>query len=603
MSRTFMSRNQVARGGVEELRAALARSKAGFLSIALFSFFVNLLILTGPLFMLQVYDRVLAARSEATLLVLFLLVILLYAIMGILDHVRSRIAARIGARLQSEFDIRVFRALLDRSALASKGIAGPRGMRDLDALQKMLSSSAIFAVFDIPWTPVFLFVIFVFHPWMGYLALAGGLLLIALTLLNQRGTKRIQAKAADASRISDEMTMALARDAETVKALGMRKSAATRWRATRHTALAANIAYSDTNGFYTAMSKTFRIFLQSAILALGAWLVLRGEIKAGAMIAGSILIGRALAPIETAISQWELMQRAQEGWRNLSLLLEQIPEDDTRTTLPRPRALLQVQQVTAVPPGENVATLRMMSFELGPGHALGVIGPSGSGKSTLARLLTGVWQPMAGKIRLDGAALDQYGPDGLADHVGYLPQDVVLFEGTIAENIARLTADPDPDKVIAAARKAAAHEMILKLPQGYDTPLPATGQRLSGGQKQRIGLARALYGDPVLLILDEPNSNLDAEGSVALNMAIRALKASGGAAVIMAHRPAAIEECDLVLIMDHGARTAFGPRDEVLRAHLRNAQQVVGTQGNTKQAYAKQETTMTGFVPGTPRKP
>ncbi|MBB4007108.1 type I secretion system permease/ATPase [Allorhizobium taibaishanense] len=597
-----MIRKQGAPSGADELRAALARSRAGFLSIALFSFFVNLLVLTGPLFMLQVYDRVLAARSEATLLVLFLLVVLLYAIMGILDHVRSRIAARIGARFQSEFDLRVFRALLDRSALASRGVAGPRGMRDLDALQKMLASPAVFAVFDIPWTPVFLFVIFVFHPWMGYLALAGGLVLIGLTLMNQLGTKRYQAKATEAGRVSDEMTLALARDAETVQALGMRRSAASRWQAARFQSLSASIAYSDANGFYTAASKTFRIFLQSAILALGAWLVLRGEIKAGAMIAGSILIGRALAPIETAIAQWGLMQRAMEGWRNLGALLDQVPDADTRTALPRPRALLQVQQVTSVPPGETVATLRMMSFELAPGQALGVIGESGSGKSTLARLLTGVWPPMAGKIRLDGATLDQYGTDDLSEHVGYLPQDVVLFEGTIAENIARLTADPDPEKVIAAARKAAAHEMILKLPNGYDTRLPASGQRLSGGQKQRIGLARALYGDPVLLVLDEPNSNLDAEGSTALNSAIRNLKAAGGAAVIMAHRPAAIEECDLVLIMDNGARVAFGPRDEVLRAHLRNAAQVVGAAQGGQQGPAKPGVTLTGFGPGAPRK-
>jgi len=597
-----MIRKQGAPSGADELRAALARSRAGFLSIALFSFFVNLLVLTGPLFMLQVYDRVLAARSEATLLVLFLLVVLLYAIMGILDHVRSRIAARIGARFQSEFDLRVFRALLDRSALASRGVAGPRGMRDLDALQKMLASPAVFAVFDIPWTPVFLFVIFVFHPWMGYLALAGGLVLIGLTLMNQLGTKRYQAKATEAGRVSDEMTLALARDAETVQALGMRRSAASRWQAARFQSLSASIAYSDANGFYTAASKTFRIFLQSAILALGAWLVLRGEIKAGAMIAGSILIGRALAPIETAIAQWGLMQRAMEGWRNLGALLDQVPDADTRTALPRPRALLQVQQVTSVPPGETVATLRMMSFELAPGQALGVIGESGSGKSTLARLLTGVWPPMAGKIRLDGATLDQYGTDDLSEHVGYLPQDVVLFEGTIAENIARLTADPDPEKVIAAARKAAAHEMILKLPNGYDTRLPASGQRLSGGQKQRIGLARALYGDPVLLVLDEPNSNLDAEGSTALNSAIRNLKAAGGAAVIMAHRPAAIEECDLVLIMDNGARVAFGPRDEVLRAHLRNAAQVVGAAQGGQPAAAKPGVTLTGFGPGAPRK-
>ncbi|WP_027488951.1 type I secretion system permease/ATPase [Allorhizobium undicola] len=558
------------KAGAEELRRALGRSRSGFAAIGLFSFFVNLLVLTGPLFMLQVYDRVLAARSEATLLVLFLLIVVLYGIMGVLDHVRARISARIGARFQEEFEMRVFRALLERNSLSRRGVSSASGMRDLDAVQKMLASPAVFAIFDIPWTPVFLFIIFVFHPWMGYLAVAGGLILVGLTLLNQSATKRHQLQAAEAGRKSDEFTASLGRDADAVRALGMLRSAAPRWQAARRQALLAHISYSDANGFYATASKTFRVFLQSAILALGAWLVLRGEIKAGAMIAGSILIGRALAPIEAAIGQWSLVQRAHEGWKNLSTLLQQVPAHEERTVLPRPRAMLSLQQVTAVPPGEQVATLRMVSMDLIPGTALGVIGPSGSGKSTLARLLTGVWPLMGGKIRLDGATLDQYGDD-LADHVGYLPQDVVLFEGTISENIARLAGSPDPEKVIAAAKKAAAHDMILKLPQGYDTRLPATGQRLSGGQKQRIGLARALYGDPVLLVLDEPNSNLDAEGSEALNRAIRGLKAAGGAAVIMAHRPAAIEECEMVMILDQGARVAFGPRDEVLRSHVRNA--------------------------------
>ncbi|NKN39490.1 type I secretion system permease/ATPase [Agrobacterium sp. a22-2] len=573
--------NTGSKAGLEELRRALARSRFGFFAIGVFSFFVNLLVLTGPLFMLQVYDRVLAARSEPTLVVLFLLVVMLYAIMGVLDHLRARIAARIGARFQADFDIRVFRALLDRTTLASRGISGASGMRDLDSVQKVLASPAIFAVFDIPWTPVFVFVIFVFHPWMGWLAVAGGAILIVLTWLNQNGTKRHQIKALEATRQSEDITAALARDSDTVRALGMRRSAADRWQKARSVALEANMEYSDANGFYATASKTFRIFLQSAILALGAWLVLKGEINAGAMIAGSILIGRGLAPIEGAIGQWSMVQRAFEGWRGLAHLLTQVPEDDVRTALPKPRAILNVQQVTAVPPGENVATLRMVSFDLPPGQALGVIGPSGSGKSTLARLLTGVWHPAAGKIRLDGASLEQYGPDDLADHIGYLPQDVVLFEGTIAENIARLDSNPDPQRVVEAAKKAAAHEMILKLPNGYDTRLPAVGQKLSGGQKQRIGLARALYGNPAIVILDEPNSNLDAEGSNALNLAIRAMKADGRSAVIMAHRPAAIEECDLILILDGGTRVAFGPRDEVLRAHLRNAAQVVGLPGGT----------------------
>ena len=565
--------------GVDELRAVLKSSATGFLAIGLFSFFVNLLVLTGPLFMLQIYDRVLASRSEATLVALTGLIIGLYLIMGVLDHIRSRVAARIGARFQARFDKRVFNAVLDRTALHAQGISTVTGMRDLDAIQKVLSSPAVFTVFDIPWTPFFIFIIFTFHPWMGVLGLAGGLILVALTWLNQNGTKEDQERAMIAGRQSDEMTQTLQKESDTVRALGMRRAVASRWQLLRDKALEANIRYSDSNGFYSITSKTFRVFLQSAILALGAWLVLKNEITAGAMIASSIIIGRALAPIEGAIGHWALIQRAMQGWRQLSDLLSRVPEEDARTALPKPRALVEVEQVTVVPPGEKVATVRMLSFELKPGQALGVIGQSASGKSTLARILTGIWPPAGGKVRLDGASLEQYGTDGLADHVGYLPQDVVLFEGTIAENIARMTLEPDPVKVVEAAKKAGAHDMILRLPEGYDTRLPAMGGRLSGGQKQRVGLARALYGDPVLLVLDEPNSNLDAEGSMALNQAIRNMKTEGKSIVIMAHRPAAIEECELILIMENGQRLAFGPRDDVLRAHLRNHTQVVAGTG------------------------
>lgn len=563
------------KAGADELRAALKESANAFLAIGLFSFFVNLLVLTGPLFMLQVYDRVLASRSEATLVALTGLMIGLFAIMGVLDHIRGRLAARIGANFQSKFDKRVFNAVLDRTSLNARGISTLTGMRDLDAIQRALSSPAVFTLFDIPWTPFFLFIIFMFHPAMGLLGVAGGLVLVSFTWLNQRGTKADQERAVLASRMSDEMTQSLQKESDTVRALGMRRSVSARWQMLRDRALDANVRYSDSNGFYTISSKTFRVFLQSAILALGAWLVLQNSMSAGAMIASSILIGRALAPIDGAIGSWSLVQRAFQGWRQLSELLGKVPEEETRTALPKPRAILEVQQVTAIPPGEQVATLRMLSFNLNPGQALGVIGQSASGKSTLARILTGIWHPAGGHARLDGASLDQYGFDGLADHVGYLPQDVVLFEGTIAENIARMQTNPDAEKVVAAAKKAGAHDMILRLPDGYDTRLPATGAKLSGGQKQRIGLARALFGDPVLVVLDEPNSNLDAEGSMALNLAIRNLKAEGKSVVIMAHRPAAIEECDLILILENGQRLAFGPRDDVLRAHLRNHAQVI----------------------------
>ena len=317
-------------------------------------------------------------------------------------------------------------------------------------------------------------------------------------------------------------------------------------------------------------TKTLRLFLQSAMLGLGAWLVLQGQLTAGAMIAGSILMGRALAPVEMVIGQWQMVDAARRGRRAVIELLSEVPPETPRTALPRPRAMLVADGLTIVPPGATQASLRGVSFALQPGQALGVIGPSGAGKTTLAKAITGAWRPAAGKLRLDSATLDQYDPDVLGGYIGYLPQTVTLFDGTIADNIARLQRDPDPAKIVAAARKAAAHEMILAQPQGYDTPVSAVGGLLSGGQVQRIGLARAMFGDPILLVLDEPNSNLDNEGTLALNRAIKGMKSDGRSVIIIAHRPAAIEECEVLLVLERGARTAFGPRDEVLRSRVRN---------------------------------
>lgn len=571
--------------GADELRAALAESRSAFIAIGIFSFFVNMLVLTGSLYSLQIYDRVLTSRSEPTLVVITMLLVAFYVIMGILDHMRGRMAARIGARFQANLEMRVFRIAIDRTMLASQGINASTALRDLDSVQRTLASPAVFSVFDIPWTPVFVVIIFIFHPLMGVVGVVGGLILVTLTWFNQNGTKSDQEKALNSTRLSEEMTTTLQREADTVRALGMRGSTADRWKSLREGALFSNIHYSDQNGFYSTTSKTFRIFLQSAILGVGAWLAIQGHISSGAMLASSIIIGRALSPIEQLIAQWALIQRAMQGWRGLSDVLTKVPPEALRTTLPKPRAILDVQNISVVPPGERMPTLRNLSFELKPGQALGVIGQSGSGKTTLARVLTGVWPIQAGRVRLDGASIEQYGVDDLANYVGYLPQEVALFEGTIAENIARLSLEPDSDRVVSAAQKAAAHDLVLRLPNGYDTKLPATGQRLSGGQKQRIGLARALYGEPVLLVLDEPNANLDAEGSAALNIAIRNAKKEGRSVVIMAHRPAAIEECDLILILEGGNRVAFGPRDEVLKQHLRNYQQV-GNGGQGPQSPA-----------------
>ncbi|MDD9742229.1 MULTISPECIES: type I secretion system permease/ATPase [Marinovum] len=559
--------------GLSELRKVRRESRGLYWAVGLFSFFANLLMLTGPLYMLQVYDRVLSSRSEATLVALSALVIFLYATMGLLDFVRGRIMARVGARFQARLDDRVFNASLRRAA-ARPDAASATGLRDLESVQRFLTSPVLMALFDLPWTPFFLAGIAIFHPLLGLMALGGGAVLVAIALVSQQMQKAPVQAHGRAAHESEAVASRMRDEAEMVHAMGMHKAALARWKGARKLALDGQIRSSDVSGGFTALTRALRLLLQSAMLGLGAWLVLRGELSAGAMIAGSILLGRALAPIEVLIGQWGVAQRARHGWQALAQLLGSTPPEKPRMELPRPRARLEVQQLTIIPPTERQAALRMISFDLKPGQALGVIGPSGAGKSTLARALTGLWTPASGRIRLDGATLDQYPPEKLGQYIGYLPQKVELFDGTIAENIARLEAEPDADKVVQAAQMAAAHELILKLPNGYDTVIDAHGGRLSGGQMQRIGLARALYRNPEILVLDEPNSNLDNQGSAAVNAAIRAVKARGGAVLIMAHRPAAIQECDLLLVLDHGARVAFGPRDEVLKKTVQNAAQI-----------------------------
>lgn len=544
-----------------------------------FSIVVNLLQLTGPLYMMQVYDRVLGSRSEATLIALTGLITALFLGMGVLEYVRARVLARVGARVQDRLDRRVFAAAMQRLAIAPNDQAAQAAQRDLEAIQRLWGSSVLIALFDIPWTPLFILAISVFHPGLGMLAVVGGMFLVAVTILNQRMTAkpaaRVNGLTMQAERVSDLIKL----EAEPVQALGMTGAAFDRWQKARGTALEESVIVGDLGGKFAAISRTFRLFLQSAILGLGAWYVLEGSITGGAMIAASILMGRALQPIEMAVGQWAIVTRAIEAHDRLSLLLTQSPVPVRPMDLPRPKAKLEAINLTVVPPGENQAVLRMLNFTLSPGQALGVIGPSGAGKSTLARALIGVWRPAGGKVRLDGASLEQYETDVLGSYFGYLPQRVGLFEGTIAENIARLKPNPDPEAIVSAAKRAAAHEMILGLPEGYDTRISALGGRLSGGQIQRIGLARALFGDPVILVLDEPNSNLDNEGTMALNLAIRATKDAGGGVLIMAHRPAAIQECDMLLVIEDGARRAFGPRDQVLREMVKNHTDIVRAAG------------------------
>lgn len=567
------TRDEIA-AGQSELKSVRRRSRGLYWFVAIFSSFVNALMLTGPLYMLNVYDRVLGSRSLETLVALSILVAFLYLMMGILDFVRGRIMGRIGARLQADLDERVFNATLRARATGRVRLEAATAQRDLEASQRAITSPVAMALFDLPWTPIFLLGIFIFHPMLGYLAIAGGVILVAVALLNQWTSKSPLSEVNTATHKSEAMATQLRNSTETIQALGMRKAAFERWINLRNSALRATIKAGDRGGAFGSISKSFRLFLQSAMLGLGAYLVLQNELTPGAMIAGSILLGRALAPIEMLVGQWPVLQRGKAGWASLIRLLGAIPVQAPRMSLPVPAAKVSAQQVTIVPPGESQASLRMASFEVGPGQAVGVIGPSGAGKTTLAKALAGLWHPAGGTIRLDGATLDQYDPDVLGGYIGYLPQSVTLLDGTIRDNIARMSPTPDDEAVIKAAKRAAAHNMIIKLPDGYDTVVDATNGRLSGGQVQRVGLARAMYGDPVFLVLDEPNSNLDNEGSVAMNRAIRQMREDGCCVFVMAHRPAAIEQCDLLIYIDAGVVKAFGPTEEVKKQILANRSQV-----------------------------
>lgn len=556
--------------GRAELRRSIGACRSHLAAVAVFSVFVNLLMLTGPLFMLQVYDRVLASRSEETLMALLLLVTGLFLLYGLLEFARGRVLARAGARFQSLLDMRVFEAVLRRSVAPAERALPNTAERDLDSIRMLLAGPAPFALFDIPWTPIFMAAIFLFHPLLGAVAIGGGAVLIVLALVNQLRSRRPGMESLVAGNQASNLSEALRQNAEVVQGLGMRGVGLARWQALRETSLGRQIEASDRTASYASASRALRFWLQSFMLAAGAWLVLQHELSAGMMIAASILLGRALAPVEQGIGQWPVMQRAIQGWRSLGDVLEKTAPERHHTRLPVPEGHVDLRGVTVIAPGESEPALRNISFSIGPGQALGVIGPSGAGKTTLAKVLTGIWPAAAGEVRLDGATLDQWPDDVRGRQIGYLPQEIGLLAGTVAQNISRFDADPDPARIVEASQRAGAHQLLLALPQGYDTEIGAAGQRLSGGQRQRVALARALYGDPALLILDEPNANLDSQGEQALIDAIRDAKTRGRAVIIMAHRPSAIAACDYLLMIDRGAQVEFGPRDEVLRARMQN---------------------------------
>ncbi|MCY4257966.1 MAG: type I secretion system permease/ATPase [bacterium] len=557
--------------GSREIRGAISECRKLFMACGIFSVFVNVLMLTGPVFMLQVYDRVLSSRSEATLLTLVMIVAFLFLMMGVLDYARGRVLARAGARLQSRLDSRVLRAVLDRSASPAERSAPSTGPQDLEAIQRFCSSQAPFAFFDAPFTPLFLAVLFAFHWLLGVLAVFSGVLLAGLALLSQKRTGQLQLELQKTTNASSFFIEQMRAGGETVAGLGMRDAVVARSKTLRNGVLDQTLQSSDRLALFSSTSKTLRLFLQSMMLGLGAWLAIEGEITPGLMIAASILLGRALAPIDSAIGQWPVMQQAVRSYRSLSSLLAATPEAMRRTSLPKPRAVLDARRVVVAPPGARYAIVRNASLRLEPGQAAGIAGPTASGKSTFARALAGVWTPAGGSIRLDGAELEQYG-DRLGEHVGYLPQEVVLFDGTVAENIARLSDGASDEEVVEAAKRAGAHEMILGLPDGYDFRVSSGGAALSGGQRQRIALARALFRNPAIIVMDEPDSNLDAEGTMALARALEAHKQRGGAAVVVAHRHGAFAQCDTVYIMEDG-RPVPAVRDSAGRKPVRTLKQ------------------------------
>jgi ATP-binding cassette subfamily C protein len=550
---------------------ALARCRSAFAAIGVFSGVLSLLMLTGSFFMLQVYDRVLPSRSVPTLLALGAVVVLLYVFQGLLDFVRSRLLVRIGRSVDGELNAAVCATVL-LLPLTSRSVGdGLQPLRDLDQIRGFLSGPGPSALFDLPWMPIYLAICFAFHFWIGAAALAGAVVLVVITLLTEiltRGPAR-QAGVAGASRLA--IVAAGRRNFEALQAMGMRRRFVARWSRSHDEYMDAQQRSADVGGGLGALSRILRMLLQSAVLAIGAYLVIQQEATAGIIIASSILTSRALAPVELAIAYWKYFVAARQGWVRLNELLSRMDGGEAPMTLPAPAKSIAVEAVSVAPPGEARLVVRDVSFRLAAGQALGVIGPSASGKSSLARCLVGVWRPTRGKVRLDGGALEQWSSEDLGRHIGYLPQDVELFDGTVAENIARFADPPDPDAVVAAARAAQVHDLILRLPDGYGTALGDGGATLSAGQRQRIALARALYGDPFLVVLDEPNSNLDAEGDNALTQAMLGVRARGGIVIVVAHRPAALIATDSVLALFDGQTQAFGPKDEVLRKVLRPA--------------------------------
>jgi ATP-binding cassette, subfamily C, bacterial PrsD len=558
-----------------EPREALRRCLPWFVGIAVFSACVNVLYLTSTMYMLQVYDRVLSSRSVPTLIGISLIVLAAFLLQGGLDALRGRMLARVGARFDALLAPRTFDIVtrLPLTGLPRSELMQP--VRDLDQVRGFLSGLGPTAFLDMPFMPLFLVGCFLLHPYLGLLALGGGVVIVALTLTTEWVSKRPLTKLGEIGGRRQLIIDSARRNAEVVNALGMGPAFGARFAVANGGHVQEMLRVSDVTGGMGAIAKLVRTILQSASLGLGAYLAIRGEISAGSIIAASVLTSRALAPIEIGVAHWKGFVGARAGYARLTEALGVLPAPEPRLPLPRPQKMVSVENLSVGAPGRPQPIVMDVTMRLAAGDAIGIIGPSASGKSTLARGIVGIWPTGRGVVRLDGATLDHWGSD-LGRHIGYLPQDVELFDGTVAENIARFLDDGDAEAVLAAARAAGAHDMILHLPQGYDTRIGDGGATLSGGQRQRIALARALYGDPFLVVLDEPNANLDHEGDEALNEAIRGVRARGGVVVVITHRPSGLASVEQVAVMIDGRVKTIGPRDEILQGMI----QRVGSGGD-----------------------
>lgn len=571
-----------------ELDSAIQRCRSSFIHVGIFSLCINLLMLVPALYMLQVYDRVIASGSESTLLMLTLIMVVLLTTMGILEWVRSSIMQKVSNRLNHQLSPKMFDVSY-RQALYSGGtLVSSQPLKDLNGIRQFLSSNGLFAFFDSPWVPVYIFILYLFHPWLGSMALASVIVLTGLAVINEKVTQAAQAAA------NKELTQAASsvsknlHNAEVIESMGMLSHIRNRWSIKNKSAQAFQILANERAAVLSSISKTFRIVIQSLVLGLGAYLALQQAISPGMMIAGSILLGRALAPIDQMIGVWKQFITVREQYARLRDTLESDIGPHEQMSLPEPVGEITAENAVICAPGSRVPILKGLSFYVAPGDMIGVIGPSAAGKSTFARALLGIWPALSGKIRLDGADIFTWNREELGPHIGYLPQDIELFEGTISDNIARF-GKADPKEVVTAARLAGVHDMILRLPDGYDTYISTQGGTLSGGQRQRIGLARALYGKPKFVVLDEPNSNLDHQGEAALAQTLKYLKRIRATVFIITHRTNVLSLVDKLMVLNQGTLTLYGPRDRVI-AELNKAnagqisQQNSPTTSDTKEA-------------------